>query len=212
MALDPFDRPMPGESLTKPLVDDPSLQEPKIDNLYDAYTSTVDSITDDSKMHSDLISMIDAGVDLESIANILTFGAFSKGMYTPDIAMQLNPHLIIWMYTEAHEMGLKEDDINIVNFSHDKEREPGNMSPDTISMLMSRRNPDKYKNIRKGAASERFVDFFSQLGSSEEAVGSGDGGDSFMDMKKVVSEATADGGEMIPKNTFEDERMGAENG
>ena len=37
MAFDIFDRPIPGESLTKPLQDDPSTQVPKIDNLYDAY-------------------------------------------------------------------------------------------------------------------------------------------------------------------------------
>ena len=211
MALDPFDRPVPGESLTKPLADDQSLQAPKIDNLYDAYNSMVDSVTNDNKLHSDLISMIDSGVDLESIANVMTFGAFSKGMYTPDVAMQLNPHLIIWMYTEAHEMGISEDDINIVNYSRDKERAPGNMSPDEISMLMRRRNPDKFKRIRKEAASGRIDDFLSQIGGSGNEVESGGGG-SFMDMKKVVGEATEDGGEMIPKNTFGDEQMGAENG
>jgi hypothetical protein len=207
MALDPFDRPVPGESLTKPLADDQSLQPPKINNLYDAYNSTVDSITDDDNLHSDLIGMIDSGVDLESIANVLTFGAFSKGMYTPDIAMQLNPHLIIWMYTEAQEMGLSENDINIINYPRDKELTRGNMSPDTISMLMSRRNPDKFKKIRKESASGQIDDFFAKLGSSENAVENGGGG-SFMDME---NRATVDGGETVSK-TYGDKRMGTENG
>ena len=207
MALDPFDRPVPGESLTKPLADDQSLQSPKIDNLYDAYNSTVDSITDNDSLHSDLIGMINAGVDLESIANVLTFGAFSKGVYTPDIAMQLNPHLIIWMYTEAQEMGLSENDINIINYPRDKKLTRGNMSSDTISMLMNRRNPDKFKKIRKESASGQLDDFFAKLGGSENAVENGGGG-SFMDME---NRATVDGGKTVSK-TYGDERMGTENG
>ena len=69
--------------MTKPLQDDPSTQEPKIDNLYDAFYKVTDTIKNDSSLHGDLLQMIDAGVDLETITNVVTFGSFSKGLFSP---------------------------------------------------------------------------------------------------------------------------------
>ena len=79
MAFDMFDRPVPGESLTKPLNSDPSTQPPKIDNLYDAFIQTTEAIENDEDLYTDLLNMIDSGVDIESLVHMVTFASFSKG-------------------------------------------------------------------------------------------------------------------------------------
>ena len=189
MALDMFDRAVPGESLTKPLQDDPSTQVPKTDNLYDAFYKVTDTIKDNSSLHGDLLSMIESGVDLESITNVITFGAFSKGEFSPDVAMQLNPHLLLWLFAEAYENGIKEDDIKIMNFPKDTSK--GEMSSDNIAELMARKNPQKFGKMQKEGATEQLDDFFAMLqGDSDEEIGAPPmeeaRPESFMDMQPTA--------------------------
>jgi hypothetical protein len=168
MPFDPFDRPIPGESLTQPMQDDAIYKPPQINNLDEAFFNTVETIEDSESLFSDLLSMIDAGVDLESIANVVTFGSFSKGVYSPDIAMQLTPLLMIWMYVKAHENNIEIDGINIMNFPKNKSK--GNMSSDDIVTLMKRKNPEKFKKQQKEAAVTELDDFLKQVqgGASQE--------------------------------------------
>mgnify|MGYP006401394677 FL=1 len=184
MAFDIFDRPIPGESLTKPLQDDPSTQVPKIDNLYDAFYKITDKVESDPSLHGDLMKLIDSGVDLETITNVITFGAFSKGLFSPDIAMQLNPHILIWLFAEAHEHGVLEEDIKIMNFPTDTSR--GSLTPTDISSLMARKNPSKFYRMQSEGASEQLNSFFAQLKeASGEEVGAPpkEEQDSFMNMQ-----------------------------
>ena len=165
-----FDRAVPGESLTKPLQDDPSTQVPKTDNLYDAFYKVTDTIKDNSSLHGDLLKMIDAGVDLESITNVISFGAFSKGEFSPDVAMQLNPHLLLWLFSEAYENGILEEDIKIMNFPKNTSR--GEMSADNIAELMAKKNPEKFRKMQTEGATEQLDDFFAMLqGDSDEEIG-----------------------------------------
>jgi|TARA_R110000823_G_scaffold49772_3_gene125416 hypothetical protein len=168
MALDMFDRAVPGESMTKPLQDDPSTQAPKIDNLYDAFYKVTDTIKDDSSLHGDLMQMIDSGVDLETITNVLTFGSFSKGIFSPDVAMQLNPHLLLWLFSEAHQNGILEEDIKIMNFPTDTSR--GTLTPTDISDLMARKNPTKFAKVQTEGANRQLDSFLEELkqGTDEE--------------------------------------------
>ena len=165
MPFDPFDRPLPGESLTQPMQEDAIYKPPKMNNLDEALFHAVDTIEDDESLHSDLLNMIDSGVDLESIANIITFGSFSKGLYSPDIAMQLTPMLMMWMYVQAHENGIELDDINIMNFPDKTSK--GNMNPDDIVTLMKRKNPEKFKKQQKESAVTELDEFFTQLQEGE---------------------------------------------
>ena len=184
-----FDRAVPGESLTKPLQDDPSTQVPRTDNLYDAFYKVTDTIKDNSSLHGDLLKMIDAGVDLESITNVISFGAFSKGEFSPDIAMQLNPHLLLWLFSEAYENGIMEEDIKIMNFPKDTSR--GEMSADNIAELMAKKNPEKFRKMQTEGATEQLDDFFAMLkGDSDEEIGAPPREEarpeSFMDMQPTA--------------------------
>ena len=184
-----FDRAVPGESLTKPLQDDPSTQVPRTDNLYDAFYKVTDTIKDNSSLHGDLLKMIDAGVDLESITNVISFGAFSKGEFSPDIAMQLNPHLLLWLFSEAYENGIMEEDIKIMNFPKDTSR--GEMSANNIAELMAKKNPEKFRKMQTEGATEQLDDFFAILqGDSDEEIGAPPREEarpeSFMDMQPTA--------------------------
>ena len=184
-----FDRAVPGESLTKPLQDDPSTQVPKTDNLYDAFYKVTDTIKDNSSLHGDLLKMIDAGVDLESITNVISFGAFSKGEFSPDVAMQLNPHLLLWLFSEAYENGILEEDIKIMNFPKNTSR--GEMSADNVVELMARKNPQKFSKMQREGATEQLDDFFAMLqGDSDEEIGAPPmeeaRPESFMDMQPTA--------------------------
>ena len=184
-----FDRAVPGESLTKPLQDDPSTQVPRTDNLYDAFYKVTDTIKDNSSLHGDLLKMIDAGVDLESITNVISFGAFSKGEFSPDIAMQLNPHLLLWLFSEAYENGIMEEDIKIMNFPKDTSR--GEMSANNIAELMAKKNPEKFRKMQTEGATEQLDDFFAMLqGDSDEEIGAPPREEarpeSFMDMQPTA--------------------------
>ena len=184
-----FDRAVPGESLTKPLQDDPSTQVPRTDNLYDAFYKVTDTIKDNSSLHGDLLKMIDAGVDLESITNVISFGAFSKGEFSPDIAMQLNPHLLLWLFSEAYENGIMEEDIKIMNFPKNTSR--GEMSADNIAELMAKKNPEKFRKMQTEGATEQLDDFFAMLqGDSDEEIGAPPREEarpeSFMDMQPTA--------------------------
>mgnify|MGYP003132665745 FL=1 len=184
MAFDMFDRPVPGESLTKPLQDDPSTQVPQIDNLYDAFYRIVDTIEKDEGVYGDLMNMIESGVDLETITHVITFGAFSKGLFSPDIAMQLNPHLLIWLFAEAHKEGVLVQDIKIMNFPENFSR--GELSPNDVSALMMRKNPDKFNKMQKESATEQMDEFFGALKqSSDGEIGAPPKGEpeSFMSMQ-----------------------------
>ena len=184
MALDTFDRPVPGESLTKPLQDDPSTQVPKIDNLYDAFYKIVDTIQDDKPLYHDIMKQIEAGVNLETLTHVMTFSAFSKGHFSPDVAMQVNPHLLLWLFAEAHKNGVLVEDINIMNFPENTSR--GEMSPDDIASLMKRRNPDKFRQVQKEGATEQLDEFLNEFNTlSGEEIGAPPKGEpeSFMSMQ-----------------------------
>ena len=194
MAVDPLSRPMPGESLTQPTTDG-IFKPSKIDDIDTALFSTVDTIRNNKSLHSDLMNMIEAGVDLESIANVITFGSFSQGQYSPDIAMQLSPLLGIWMHAEAREAGIDSEDITM-----------GSISPDDIVSLMKRKNPDKHKRVQKGAASTELDSFFKQLRkdiNTEPAEPSG----SFMDMgnANITESVPNDMGNANTRDTMEQE-------
>ena len=182
MAFDPFDRAIPGESLTKPMQDDPIFEEPKVDNLTEAHYQTIHTLRNNTSLYSDLMNMIEAGVDLESIANIITFGSFSKGQYSPDVAMQLKPLLVVWMFLEAHKNGIEVDDIKIMNFPKDKSM--GNLTGDDMLALMRRKNPQKYGKIQKESATTQLDDFFAALNGGAVEEEPQEQQMSFMDMQQ----------------------------
>ena len=83
-----FDAPIPGQSLTDtpgnaPWEHPPQHTDPEeiLDNLYAKITS--------GEFAEQLIAMLDAGVPVEAIVRVITFGGFMQGKFTPDVGFMI---------------------------------------------------------------------------------------------------------------------------
>ena len=87
--VNPFNAPIPGESLTSP----PSMQKgwerpPEHTDQYEAMESLYMELTDEDKLF-DLIKLIDDGQPLDEIAQIVLYRGYTQGMYSPDLMLML---------------------------------------------------------------------------------------------------------------------------
>ena len=159
MVIDSFDRAIAGESLTKDLSDQPFSKPPTITGSHNAFVHMTSNIEEDEDLYSDIIGMMEAGVELESIANIMTFGAFKEGIITPDVAMSVNPMLIIWLV--HHAMKNDIDVFEITNYR--SSQDAGNLSPNQIFDLMEFKNPKRHREIKRNNAKNQLEDLMGAI-------------------------------------------------
>ena len=102
-----FDAPIPGQSLTDtpgnaPWEHPPQYTDPEqiLDNLYDKLTS--------GEFAEQLIAMLDAGVPVEAIVRVITFGGFMQGKYTPDVGFMIVEPLMKLVSAIGIRAGVKE--------------------------------------------------------------------------------------------------------
>ena len=84
----PFDTPVPGQSLTDtpgnyPWEHPPQYTDPEeiLDGLYDKITN--------GEFTEQLIAMLDAGVPVEAVVRVMVFSGFMQGKFTPDVGFML---------------------------------------------------------------------------------------------------------------------------
>ena len=87
--VNPFNAPIPGESLTSP----PSMQKgwerpPEHTDQYEAMESLYMELTDEDELF-DLIKLIDDRQPLDEIAQIILYRGYTQGMYSPDLMLML---------------------------------------------------------------------------------------------------------------------------
>ena len=104
--IDPFDAPIPGQSLTGEPGTLPWEKPPKFLTPTDAINFFIMRLNED-KIFNDTLSLIYGGVTIESITKVLTFNAFSEGLITPDIAEIINPYLFLYLLSMAKRAGIK---------------------------------------------------------------------------------------------------------
>jgi len=80
----PFDAPIPGQSLTDEPGNYPWEHPPKTTDPQDALNKFWDRLTD-PEIAEEMIAMMDAGIPVEALARILTFTGFAEGEFTPDV-------------------------------------------------------------------------------------------------------------------------------
>tara|TARA_R100001129_G_scaffold625_1_gene544 strand:+ start:1382 stop:1897 length:516 start_codon:yes stop_codon:yes gene_type:complete len=80
----PFDAPIPGQSLTDEPGNYPWEHAPKTTTPEDALDKFWDRLTD-PEVAEEMITMMEAGVPVEALARILTFTGFAEGEFTPDV-------------------------------------------------------------------------------------------------------------------------------
>jgi|TARA_R110000824_G_scaffold11613_2_gene50891 hypothetical protein len=115
----PFDAPIPGQSLTDepgnyPWEHPPQYSDPEevIDNLYDKLTT--------GEMAEQVIAMLDAGVPVEAIVRVMTFSGFMQGKFTPDVGFMIVEPLMKLVSAIGIRAGVKELKLSLEDLSNNK--------------------------------------------------------------------------------------------
>ena len=84
----PFDTPIPGQSLTDEPGNYPWEHAPQFTDVDEVIGDLYDSLTKPN-IARQLIAMLDAGVHVEAIVRVITFGGFMEGKFNPDVGFTI---------------------------------------------------------------------------------------------------------------------------
>ena len=84
----PFDTPIPGQSLTDEPGNYPWEHPPQYSDVDEILDRMYDTLTKPTVARQ-LISMLDAGVPVEAVVRVITFGGFMEGKFNPDVGFTI---------------------------------------------------------------------------------------------------------------------------
>ena len=114
---DPFDAPIPGQSLTDTPGNYPWEHPPKTVDPEEALDKFWNRLTD-PEVAEEIILMMEAGVPVEALARILTFTGFAEGEFTPDIGFLTIEPLMKMIAAIGMRAGVKNLNISLEYFSN----------------------------------------------------------------------------------------------
>lgn len=148
---DPFNRAVPGFSLTQEPGKWPWEKPPKhVDP-----EETVDSIIDKLEVQEtrdEIASLMAAGVSIEEITSILAVHGVNRGNFNPDLAEMIKGPLAFYLLGMADEYGIPVKLFGNEEAYREKKRGYSNMQ---ILDLMKNRNPALYETVMYGQAPEQ---------------------------------------------------------
>ena len=103
---DPFDHPIPGQSLTGDPQSWPWERPPEMTDTEDAFNFIVNKIENEDSVGDNLDKQMLAGVPIESITNTISFTGFTKGMWTADMAELLKVPVSSYLMLRANEKNI----------------------------------------------------------------------------------------------------------
>jgi len=107
MKYNPFDAPVPGQSLT----DEPQNYHwehpPQYTNINEAAEVIFNRLTEDDAALN-MLAMLKSGVPVEAIVRTLIFAGFSEGKFNPDLGILLAPIVMAMIVGIAKRAKLKE--------------------------------------------------------------------------------------------------------
>lgn len=144
---DPFDMPVPGQSLTGEPKKWPWENPPEFVNVDDALLHVVQKVQGDSASQKAFDQVIRLGMPLESIVNTITFGGFIEGLWTVDIAELLKPPLMAFLMLYSEEKQLPFVAFNN-NIKPDK-TQIDDMSMSDLLATTKEMNPTHFQDIKQ---------------------------------------------------------------
>tara|TARA_S200002703_G_C3707454_1_gene217316 strand:- start:145 stop:651 length:507 start_codon:yes stop_codon:yes gene_type:complete len=147
----PFDAPIPGQSLTDEPGNYPWEHSPKFDNPEEVLEILFDRVTE-PEVTEQLLMLIESGVPIEAIARVITFTGFVEGEFNPDVGFLLAEPVMKMLTAIAVRAGVKnirmslEDDTSandikeLVNLKEAESRTIGDMpsqveQPEAVGLL-----------------------------------------------------------------------------
>ena len=114
----PFDAPIPGQSLTDEPGNYPWEHPPKTTDPEDALNKFWDRLTD-PEVAEEMIVMMESGIPVEALARILTFTGFAEGEFTPDVGFLVAEPLMKLLAAIGIRAGVDKLVISIEDIGND---------------------------------------------------------------------------------------------
>lgn len=116
----PFDAPVPGQSLTDKPGSAPWEHPPQITDTEEAADFIWDRLTT-PEMAEQVIAMLDSGVPVEAIGRIVVFAGFTEGKWTPDVAFIIAEPVMKMIATIGVIAGIKDIKMSMDDITNKKE-------------------------------------------------------------------------------------------
>jgi len=141
-AMDPYDHPVPGQSLTEEPGKHAFERPPEIVEVDDAVMYVIANIEDSKGGKEELQKQMMSGMPIESIVNTISLAGFSEGLWTPDVA-----ELIKLPLSSYFMMMAQEENIPAIMFNQDPSQDQG-MSDETVMAHMEEGNPEAFAHVQ----------------------------------------------------------------
>jgi len=116
----PFDAPVPGQSLTDKPGNYPWEHPPQYTDSMEASEHVWDKLTD-PLFSQQVIAMLDAGIPVEAIARVVIFAGFTEGKWTPDVGFMLAEVVMKMIATIGFTGGVKKFKISIEDLTNNND-------------------------------------------------------------------------------------------
>ena len=142
-AMDPYDHPVPGQSLTEEPGKHSFERPPEIVEVDDAVAYVIDKMQQSKGGKEELQKQMMAGMPIESIVNTIAFTGFTDGQWNPDVAEMIKLPLSAYFMMMA-----QEENIPAIMFNQDPSEDQG-MSDEAVMAHMQEGNPRAYAHLQQ---------------------------------------------------------------
>ena len=137
----PFDAPVPGQSLTDKPGNGPWEHPPQYTNTAEAADFIWDQLAT-PEFAEQVIAMLDAGIPVEAIARVILFGGFTEGKWTPDVAFIIAEPVMKMIVAVGLQGGVKKFRMSLGDMTNKNELK---------SIMDIKKNSEAFKKAAAGA-------------------------------------------------------------
>ena len=116
----PFDAPVPGQSLTDTPGNYPWEHPPQFTDPEEA-TEFIWQTLHTEEFMEQVIGMLDAGVPIEAIARVIVFGGFVEGKFTPDVGFLITEPVMKMLMAIGVRAGLNNIRMSMQDITNSKQ-------------------------------------------------------------------------------------------
>ena len=137
----PFDAPVPGQSMTDKPGSAAWEHPPQYTNTAEAADFVWDQLST-PEFAEQVIAMLDAGIPDEAIGRIILFGGFTEGKWTPDVAFIIAEPVMKMIVAVGINGGVKKFKMSLGDMTNNNELK---------SIMDIKKNSEAFKKAAKGA-------------------------------------------------------------
>jgi len=140
----PFDAPVPGQSLTDKPGNYPWEHAPQYTDTSEAADYVWDRLTQ-PKFAEQVIAMLDAGIPVEAIGRIIIFTGFAEGKWTPDVAFIITEPVMKMIAAVGIHGNVKKFRMSMQDLTNEKQMQ---------SIYKIKKSKDEFEKMAMGIAKD----------------------------------------------------------